>query len=95
MALIIYFMCKIFNAEMKLVEGRIGTMITTIQSDTVQGNYMIVIVAPKTVHVPSFMYFKPTNSWFSLSQGRFGVTMIQFVFSILLSLCVLQKKRML
>ena len=56
MALIIYFMCKIFNAEMKLGEGRIGTMITTIQSDTVQGTYLIVIVAPKAVHVPSFIF---------------------------------------
>ena len=45
MALIIYFLCKIFNAEVKLGEGRIGTLITTIQSDTVQGNHLIVIVA--------------------------------------------------
>ena len=56
MALIIYFMCKIFNAEMKLGEGRIGTMITTIQSDTVQGIYLIVIVAPKAMHVPSLIF---------------------------------------
>ena len=61
MALIIYFMCKIFNAEMKLGEGRIGTMITTIHSDTVQGNHQIVIVAPKILHVPSFIFQSNTH----------------------------------
>ena len=73
MALIIYFMCKIFNAEMKLVEGRIGTMITTIQSDTVQGNYLIVIVAPKTVHVPSFMYSNQQTRGSPFPKGALGL----------------------
>ena len=69
MALIIYFMCKIFNAEMKLGEGRIGTMITTIQSDTVQGNHQIVIVAPKIVHVPSFIFQSKTHGFLFLKDS--------------------------
>ena len=41
MALVIYFLSKIINAKVKLEERRIGTLISTVHSETVQGHHII------------------------------------------------------
>ena len=57
MALVIYFISKIINAKIKLEERRIGTMISTVHSDTVQGNHDLSLLLPYF-----FMFLQFCNS---------------------------------
>ena len=43
MALVTYFISKIINAWIKLEDRKIGTLISTVHSDTVQGRHPFVI----------------------------------------------------
>ena len=57
MALLTYFITKIINAKNKLEERRIGTMISTVHSDTVQGIHDLSLLLPYF-----FMFLQFCNS---------------------------------